>query len=170
VPEFRLRVTARRVLRRFGVFLASCFEGFPDTEVPVRSPATFTRAPRAAGEWQMFLRDDAALAIRRDGRWKHGLNPVERAVREPHALPIAVRRDTARRRAALLMTRPDECFAVTAPYDTEVHRSVYFSLLGRDLRPGGSAATQARLWYGESLSAKDVHRRYAEFLKDTAPR
>lgn len=170
VLDFQLRVTARRALRKFEVFLASYFEGFPDTEVPVRSPATFIRAPREAGEWQMFPRDDAAIAIVRDGRWKHGPNPVEWTLREPYALPVAVRRDSARRRAALLMTRPEECFAVAAPYDTEVHRSVYFSLFGRDLRSGGSAATQARLWYGESLSAADVHRRYAEFLQDTAPR
>lgn len=164
VLDFQLRAAARRTLRRFEVFLASYFEGFPTTEVPVGPAATFATAPRSAGEWQMFPRDPAAVEIIRDGRWKHGPSPVEWTVREPHALPLAVRRDAARRRAVVLMTRPEECFAVAAPYDTEVHRSVYFSLFGRDLQAGASVATRARLWYGDDPSSDTVQGLYREFL------
>ncbi|MBM3852383.1 MAG: hypothetical protein FJ399_04415 [Verrucomicrobia bacterium] len=164
--DFSLRVTARRALRRFEVFLASYFEGFPTTGVQAGSPAGFVGAPRTAGDWQMFPRDEAAVKIIQDGRWKHPPSPVQWSIRPSFAAPLAIRRDAAKGLAAVLMTRPEECFAVAAPYDEEVHRSVYFALFGRDLRAAESAATSARLVVAPRISDEQAIGRYREFLQE----
>jgi hypothetical protein len=148
------------------VFLASYFEGFPITVVQAGDPAAFLGVPRTAGDWQMFPRDEAAVKIIQDGRWKRPPSPVQWSIRPPYHAPLAVRRDAAKGMAAVLMTRPEECFAVATPYDSEVHRSVYFALFGRDLRTGESAATSARLVVGPGISDEQAVGLYREFLQE----
>lgn len=167
VLDLTLRVTARRDLRRLEVFLASYFEGFPHTVVNAGGPTAFVGAPQSAGNWQMFPRDAAAVKIIQDGRWKHPPSPVDWTIRPAFAAPLAVRRDAPRGLTAVLMTRPEECFAVAVPYDEEVHRSVYFSLFGRDLKVGASAETRARLWIGRDLPNAKALELYAAFLRQT---
>lgn len=163
--DLRLRVTARRALRQLEVFLASYFEGFPDTVVCAGGPNAFLGAPREAGQWQMFPRDSAAIGIIQDGRWKHPPSPVDWTIRPAFSAPLAIRRDTTQGRAVVLMTRPEECLAVATPYDGESHRSVYFSLFGRNLAPEESAGTWARLWYGPAISNEKALELYAAFRK-----
>lgn len=163
VLDFRIRLTARRALRRMEVFLASYFEGFPHTVVPTGETAAFVGAPRTAGDWQMFPRDAAAGRVIQDGRWKHPPSPVEWTLRPAFAVPLAIRRDPNKGRAAVLMTRPEECFAVAVPYDEEQHRSVYFSLFGRDLQPDESVGTWARLWVGAQITDDEALALYRDF-------
>jgi hypothetical protein len=92
---------------------------------------------------------------------------VEWTIRPRFAVPLAVRRDAERGLAAVLMTRPDQCFAVAAPYDEESHRSVYFSLFGRDLERGESAEARARLWIGRDLSDEQIMGLYDTFQEET---
>jgi hypothetical protein len=166
--DLTLQVTARQELRKLEVFLASYFDGFPTTVVYAGAPAAFVAAPQAAGTWQMFPRDDEAVKTIQDGRWKHPPSPVDWTIRPRYAAPLAVRRDADRGLAAVLMTRPEGCFAVATPYDGEVHRSGYFSLFGRDLRPGESAATRARLRLGPDLPNEQAVALYHRFLKETS--
>lgn len=163
VLDLTLRVTARRELRRLEVFLASYFEGFPTTVVYAGKPPAWVGAPKTAGDWQMFPRDAAAVKIIQDGRWKHPPSPVEWTIRPAFAAPLAVRRDARRGLAAVLMTRAEECFAVAVPFDEESHRSVYFSLFGRDLKDGASAETRSRLWIGRDLPDAKIVGLYEAF-------
>ena len=167
VLDLTTRVTARRDLRRLEVFLASYFDGFPHTVVYAGKPAAFIGAPKNAGDWQMFPRDAVAVTIIQDGRWKRPPSPVEWTIRPAFAAPLAVRRDAQRGLAAVLMTRPEECFAVAVPFDEETHRSVYFSLFGRDLKNGASAETRSRLWTGRELPAAKVVDLYEAFRRQT---
>jgi len=163
VLDLTTRVTARKELRRFEVFLASYFEGFPTTVVYAGGRPAFLGASKEAGKWQMFPRDAAAARRIHDGRWKHPPSPVEWTIRPKYAAPLAVRRDAERGLAAVLMTRAEECFAVAAPCDEESHRSVYFSLFGRDLRRDESAVTRSRLWIGRDLPDEKVAELYEKF-------
>jgi hypothetical protein len=165
--DLTIRVTARRELRKLEVFLASYFEGFPTTVVYTGAPHGFVGAPQEAGAWQMFPRDAAAVTIIQDGRWQHLPHPVDWTIRPRFAAPLAVRRDAARGLAAVLMTRPEQCFAVAAPYDEEKHRSIYFSLFGRDLERGESAETRARLWLGRDLPNEQIMGLYDTFQEET---
>ena len=150
-------VTARKELKRFEVFLASYFDGFPDTVVYAGDKPSFTSAAKEAGKWHMFPRDEAAVKIIQDGRWTRPPNPVEWTIRPKLAAPLAIRRDAERKLAAVLMTRAADCFAIACPQDGEGHRSLYFSLFGRDLKNGEAVEAKSRLMIcGETTDEKAV--------------
>ncbi|MFA6545298.1 MAG: hypothetical protein WCS99_12850 [Limisphaerales bacterium] len=161
------RVTARQELRRFEVFLASYFDGFPLTFVYAKGSAdgkpAFLGAKKSEAVWHMFPRDDAAVKIIGDGRWLRPPHPVEWTLRPPLAAPLAVRRDNARGLTAVVMARAGDCFAIAAPHDEEAHRSVYLSLFGRDFKPGESAVARSRLVIGRNISDRQAVVLYETF-------
>lgn len=166
-------VTARKPLRRFEVFLASYFDGFPSTTVYAKGAAGGPPAMAGLGPndpvWHMFPRDAQAVEMIEDGRWQRPPSPVKWHIRSPLAAPLAVRRDADRGLAAVLMAGAADCFAVAAPRDGEGHRSVYLSLFGRDFRDGESAVAHARLVIGRGISDADAVRLYEVFQKEKKP-
>jgi hypothetical protein len=169
--DLELTVKPQRDLRRFELFLASYFNGFPASLACVRQPASasgsrrFMEAVKAQGNWQTFPRDDAAAAIFGDGRWTRPPNPVTWTMMPRLAAPLAMRRDAKSGLTALLMSRPADCFAVSMPYGDEGHRSVYLSLFGGDLKAGQEASAGARLVIGKDVGedrAMDLYRAYLE--------
>lgn len=163
--DLTTRVTARKELKRFEVFLASYFEGFPTTVVYAGEKPAFITAAKEAGKWHMFPRDEAAVKTIQDGRWKHPPSPVEWTIRPRLAAPLAIRRDVERGLAAVLMTRPEDAFAVACPQDEEGHRSLYFSLFGRDLKGGESVEAKSRLIVGRDITDEKAVELYAAFRK-----
>jgi len=165
-------VTAKKDLARFESFLASYFHGFPESLVYVKGcPQTggktgLLAAVRSHGDWQMFPRDEAALKIIGDGRWKRPPNPVDWRIMPPLAGPLAVRRDAKSGLTALIMAPPDDCFAIATPYGEEGHRSIYFSLLGRDLKAGQTATARSRLVIGRNISDEQAVAIYEAYVKE----
>jgi hypothetical protein len=164
-------VEPQRDLRRFELFLASYFNGFPASLACVRQPASaggswrFMEAVKAHGDWQTFPRDDTAAAIYGDGRWSRPPNPVTWTMMPRLAAPLALRRDAKSGLTAVLMSRPKDCFAVSMPYGEEGHRSVYLSLFGGDLKRGREASAGARLVIGKGITedrAMELYRAYLE--------
>jgi hypothetical protein len=156
--DFTATVRPQQGLRKFELFLASYFDGFPASLVYVQEnpqaagkPA-FMEAVKAVAVWQAFPRDDDAARIIADGRWKFPPNPVEWKIMPRLAAPLAVRRDAKTGLAAVLMAPPQDCFAVLTPFGEEDHRSLYLSLFGRDLKAGESATARARLVIGRDIS------------------
>lgn len=168
--DLTLRVTAAKALPRFEVFLATYFDGFPDMLVPVPGQKNFAAMPREAGVWQMFPRDEAAKAIIGDGRYKRSPHPVDWAIRPAFAAPLAMRRDAARGLEAVVMARPDDCFAISGSFDGEAHRSVYLSLFGKDLAANESLTAECRIVIGRQLGQEGAMQRYHEFLADEKTR
>jgi hypothetical protein len=170
--DLRLTVKPQRDLRRFELFLASYFNGFPaalayapQPAAENRRPPPFTEAVKARGDWQTFPRDAAAAAIYGDGRWARPPNPVTWKMMPRLAAPLALRRDAQSGLAAVLMSRPGDCFAVSMPYGEEGHRSVYLSLFGGDLKAGQAASAAARLVIGRDISdvrALELYRAYLQ--------
>lgn len=167
--DVRTEVTARRPLRRFEVFLASYFAGFPVSMVYARSgpegKPEFVPATKDRGVWLAFPRDDEAVRMIQDGRWQRPPNPVQWVIMPRLAAPLAMRRDPESGLAALLMAPASDCFAICTPFGEEGHRSVYLSLFGRDLAPGQSAAARARLVIAPNLAPADAVRRYETYLE-----
>lgn len=161
--DLTTRVTARKALRRFEGFLASYFEGFPETTVYAKEG--FVGVPKSAGVWHMFPRDEEAVKTIQDGRWKHPPSPVEWTIRPALAAPLAVRRDATSGLAAVLMTQAADCFAVATPHDGEGHRSVYFSLFGRDLKSGESATAHSRLVIAREVTDAKAVSMYESFAR-----
>jgi len=167
VLDLETTLTARTALRRMEVFVASYFNGFDESRVYATTPAgpAFLAAEEASGVWQAFPRDEAAIAIVRDGRWARPPHPVEWAIRPPLAAPLGLRRDGRTGRAVLVMTRPEDGFAVLTPHGAEAHRSLYLSLFGRDLGPGGSASAVVRLVVGRGMSGEAAVSAWEDFRK-----
>ena len=79
--DLKLAVKPVGDLRRFELFLASYFNGFPQSLACVKAAdlkrgGRFMEAVKSGGDWQMFPRDEAAPVICRDGRWNRPPNPV----------------------------------------------------------------------------------------------
>ena len=152
----------------FEVFLASyCTEAFEATAVFAQQEngaADFMTAEEHEKIWQMFPRDDDAVAMIQDGRWTIEPSPVDWAIRPRFAGPLAYRRDPASKVAIVIMARPEDCFAVSTPQRGEGHRSMYFSLFGRDVTAGEVLRARTRLVIGPYDDAEIVSR-YNAFLE-----
>jgi hypothetical protein len=160
-------VTARKELKRLEIFLASYLEGFGAAFAYTKQG--FLEAKKTDGVWQAFPRDAEAAKLIGDGRWKHPPNPVDWAIRPTLATPLGMRRDAKTGLAALVMSPPQDCFAVLMPFSEESHRSLYLSLFGRDLKNGESASVRARLLIGRDISDAQTVKLYEAFLKEKQP-
>jgi hypothetical protein len=168
--DLETTVQANTNLTKFESFLASYFaEGFTNACVYVRSNGQqwLEVADKSAGVWQAFPRDDRAVSIIQDGRWKLPPNPVDWVIRPPLAKPLGVRRCPATHLSAVLMSPPQDCFAVLTPYDAEPHRSMYLSLFGIDLKAGETARARARLVIATSLSGEGIDALYSAYVRQS---
>jgi hypothetical protein len=169
--DLELTVKAQRDLRRFELFLASYLNGFPAALACVQQTASaggsrrFMEAVKAAGDWQTFPRDDTAVAIFSDGRWARPPHPVTWKIMPRLAAPLALRRDAKSGLTVVLMSRPNDCFAVSMPYGEEGHRSVYLSLFGGDLTAGQEASAGGRLVIGKDIADGRALELYRAYLK-----
>jgi hypothetical protein len=162
------------------IFLSNYYEeGFrasvlvkPDGEPVVRP--RFVRAdrkPDSQGGYVTFPRDEQALRTILDGRWKIPPSPVDWDVVRWLAAPLAMRRDAASGVVALMMSPPDDCFAISSPYNPSTpeaggYRSLYLSFFGRDVPAGQTARARCRLVVRQDLSDEQAVERYEEYLKE----
>lgn len=79
---------------------------------------------------------------------------------------LGLRRAAASGLAGVVMSPPEECFAVLMPYGEEGHRSLYLSLFGRDFRADEAATARARLVIGRNVSDGQVVQRYRAYLEE----
>jgi hypothetical protein len=161
-------VQANADLPKFESFLASYFsECFTNAAVYVRSNSQvwFAPADKTYGVWQAFPRDDRAVSITQDGRWKIPPNPVDWVIRPRLASPLAVRSCPAIGLRAVLMSPPSDCFGVLTPFEGEGHRSMYLSLFGKDLKAGETTRARARLMIVSNLPDAEIVRACETYLK-----
>ena len=166
-------VQAKTNLANFESFLASYFaETFTNSlayvaELPGNpGVAGFLAAESSFGTWLAFPRDDAAMAIFRDGRWTIAPNPVEWVKMPRLAKPLGIRRDPVKGLTAVIMSPPTDAFAICTPQQTEVHHAMYLSLFGRDLKAGQTAQARARLLIADKMSDAEAVKSYERYLKE----
>jgi hypothetical protein len=166
-------VTAREDLPDFEVFLASYFdETFSSPYVYVgASPEAegrpgFLLARKSFGDWQMFPRNQQVLQVIHDGRWEKEPHPVKWAIMPCMAAPIALRRSAKADLVVVLMAPPQDCFAISTPYQAESHNSLYLSLFGRSIRAGETARARSRLIVTTAVSDQEILRRYHQYRND----
>lgn len=149
--DLETSVTAESNLQGFESFVANYFSpGFTNAgayvrNLPGKGSPGFLAAEERLGFWQTFPRDAAAAEVYQDGRWKLEPHPVDWKPVAEFAAPLAFRRSQVNGLATVLMSDPQECFAISMPHQAEGHYSVYFSLFGRDLRKGETAKARTRL-------------------------
>jgi hypothetical protein len=169
-----LETTVRAVqdLPGFECFLASYFSpSFTNSLAYVRpgpganDQPRFLNAAKSAGDWHMFPRDPAAVAMIQDGRWKLEPNPVAWVIRPHLARPLALRRAPDAGLVAMLMAPPTDCFAIATPFESEGHFSTYLSLFGHDIKAGQTARARARLVIAPTSSEADLVRLGEDYLR-----
>jgi hypothetical protein len=170
VLDVETRVRAHSALQGFESFLASYFaEEFNRSSAWVKpGKGAFAAAEESGGPWQMFPRDEAAIPLIQDGRWKYPPNPVDWRIRSNLALPIGIRRDRQSGLTAVVMSPISDCFAVSTPFEEDGHKSLYLSLFGRDLKPGESASARARLVIG-NFQDDEIVKLYHEYKNSADP-
>jgi hypothetical protein len=169
ILDLETSVQAKTNLAKFESFLASYFaEGFTNSCVYAQSTAQpgLEAADRNYGVWQAFPRDDQSVSIIQDGRWKILPNPVDWVIRQHLAKPLGVRRCPANGVSVLLMSPPQDCFAVLTPFEADPHRSLYLSLFGKDLKPGETARARARLIIASKLADAEIVRICESYLRE----
>lgn len=169
--DLQTTVVAKTDLPHFESFLASYFTAdFTNALVCSGDSSSagqlFTPAEKERGTWLAFPRDEGAIAVIRDGRWKLEPNPVDWVLLPCFTRPLAVRRAPATGLTALLMSLPGDCFAISTPHQTEAHGSTYLSLFGRDLRSGETALARSRLLIAPQLSEAEMVKAYEDYLKE----
>ncbi len=164
----------------FEVFLSSYYEKAFRARVyakPAQDPAAaprfvpIDRTPQSKGGYVMIPRDEAALEMIRDGRWKIPPNPVDWDVIRWLAAPLVMRQDATSGLTALMMTPPEDCFSVSSPWNPATpeaggYRSLYLSFFGRDLKAGETAQVRCRLVVAQNLSDEQAVKRYQEYLQE----
>lgn len=166
--DLETSVHAKTNLAKFESFLASYFAaGFTNASVYARSDGRQWLEPpdRSYGVWQAFPRDEQAVAIIQDGRWTYAPSPVDWVIRPHLAKPLGVRRCPSNDLQALVMSPPQDCFAVLTPFEAEGHRSMYLSLFGKDLQAGETARARARLVVASKLSDTQIQRLGEDYVR-----
>jgi hypothetical protein len=166
--DLETSVQAKTNLAKFESFLASYFaEGFTNAYVYVRSNSQqwLAAADKGSGVWQAFPRDDQAVAIIQDGRWKYLPSPVDWVIRPHLTKPLGVRGCPANGLQALVMAPTQDCFAVLTPFEAEAHRSMYLSLFGKDLTAGETARARARLVIASKLPDAGIMKACEDYLR-----
>jgi len=169
VADVVITAVPRKDLPQFEIFVASYFEGFTEALVYAQDAASgqpkFVPALKSDGVWQVFPRDGALAKLVSDGRWQHPPHPVTWTVRDPLAGPLAIRRHPELGLTALLMSPPDDCFAVYTPYGEDGHGSLYLGLLGHDVKAGQAATGRARLVIARDLNDERAVAAYRDYLQ-----
>lgn len=157
---------------KFEMFLSNYFsEGFqgkvyitPSRFTPNEEPSLLSidYHPLMDSNYLMFPRDREAVITIFDGRWDQPPAPVQWCVTRYMAAPLALRRHAESDVTVLMMTPPADCFAVATPYDRDPpdrvsgHRSMYFSLFGRDVNAGETVQAHTRTIVRRGLSDEEA--------------
>ncbi len=180
--DLETAVTPQVDMPRMELFLSSYFvDGFDGLVYlkPNRfakgAPAEFVRADWSElidGNYLVFPRSEEVLPMIYDGRSSFPPSPVTWAFTRYLAVPIGIRRHAETGLTAVLMAPPEDCFAVSVPYNKEppdnvaAHGSVYLSLFGDDVAAGQTATAHCRLVIAADLTDEAVVRRYQQYLEE----
>jgi hypothetical protein len=87
--------------------------------------------------------------------------------------PLCMRQDAKSGIAVLLMSPPEDCFAVETPYNMDSpdgvagHYSMYLSLFGKDLKAGQPARARVRLVVAHDVTDQGAVELYEKYLQET---
>jgi hypothetical protein len=177
--DLELTVRPQLDLPDFELFMSSYFTRSFRASVYLKPQGLLVQKPRFVpvdrgkddkGGYVMFPRDDKALDMIRDGRWKIPPNPVDWDARRWLAAPLVVRRDAGADITAVMMCPPDDCFAVSSPWNPSMpdgggYRSLYLSLFGRSLKTGQEARARCRLVIGRKITDQRAVELYEAYVK-----
>ena len=165
----------------FELFLSSYF-GTPFKAYVYTKPARPPEAkpefipvdvnPLVRDSYLAFPTNRRAARMFFDDRWAPANGFVPWSVTRMLAAPIGMKRDPGSGITFLLMSRPEDCFAINMSYNMDPpdgvasHSSVYMSLFGKDLKAGEPAHAHVRLVVGRNLSDERAVELYEEYISE----
>ena len=165
--DIEITVTPNKELPDFEVFLSSYLKGTDHSYGYAKAePERFIEALEAVGDYHLFPRDKGARAMVLDGRWQKPLWPVDWVIHPEFAAAIGLRRDASTGSTAIVMARPQDCFAVSMSHGSEPHHSLYLSLFGRTLKARQPDSVRARLILGKDITDKEALRLYRAYVEE----
>ena len=181
VLDLQTIVTPAEDMPDFEVFLSNYFAPGFDASVYVKpnrfaknQPPGLQRAdwnPMTDGNYLMYPRDRESVLLIFDGRWEIPPSPVQWSVNRYMAGPLAMRRHEEAGLTALVMSPPEDCFALATPYNKTPpdgvagHRSLYQSLFGRDVAAGQTVSARSRLVVRTGLSDEAAIGLYEQYVE-----
>jgi len=175
-------VTPQVAMPRMEVFLSSYVaKGFDawvylkPNRFAKKEPPAMVRADWSElldGNYVVFPRERESLLMVYDGRWEIPPSPVTWAFTRYLAAPLAVRRHAPSGLCVAWMSPPEDCFAVSTPYNKEPpdgvagHSSIYLSLFGRDVAAGETVRASCRLIVGKDLTDPQIIERYEQYVAE----
>ncbi|HJN11603.1 MAG: hypothetical protein QGG09_16080 [Pirellulaceae bacterium] len=176
--DLEISLKPQRDMSGFELFISSYFRETFRASVYMQGDTSSGEKPRfvavdrpssSRGRFVTFPRDEAALETIHDGRWTIPPSPIDWAVKRWLAAPLAIRRDEANGLTALMMCPPEDCFAVSSPWNPLTpqapgYRSLYLSLFGRDLKAGQTVRARCRLVISREMTDERAERYYGEYL------
>jgi len=181
ILDLETTVKAEKDLEKFEVFLSSyCKKNFKSL-VYVRRTIHSPGAPfflsadvndLVLGTYLAFPRDRKAAQMIYDGRWDYEPHPVHFSVTKFFAYPLCMKRDARSDITILLMSRPEDCFAIETPYNMDPpdgiagHYSLYMSLFGEDIKAGQTVRAHTRLVVGRAITEQDAVGLYSDFISE----
>jgi hypothetical protein len=168
--DFTLSFTPQVNLEKFELFLGSYFRNFKRVKAFVEkagngAPGLDTVSDRRGG-FQFFPRGEDIMPMVNDGRWNYPPYPIKWDVREPLAAPLGMMAEPNSGVTVLLMSPPDDCFALSATKPSWGQGAYYLSLFGKDVAGGQTVVAHVRLVFGRNVSDADAIRKYADYLKE----
>jgi hypothetical protein len=166
---------------RFEIFLSSYFDlnfkalAYARPMRPVDTSTEFVMAdvnPLVQGSYLAFPIDRRAAQMFFDRRWAPENGLVPWAVTRVLGAPIAMKRDVESNITFLLMSRPEDCFALSMSYNMGPpdgiagHGSVYMSLFGRDIEAGASERARVRLVVERNVSNQRAVELYKQYTNE----
>lgn len=164
--DLTVTVRSQGIYRGYELFLSSyfdpslcphvCLVGSPYSRAPGEPQLVRLVVNEAfEGTGLVFARDAHAARLCVDGRWDRRERKMPTAQWCPvryYAYPFGFQARLERGMAAVLMSRPQDCFAVISGYDTDneddpfkSQNPLYLSLFGRDLLPEEEYTAKVRL-------------------------
>ena len=174
-------VRPQRSMPRFEIFLSSYFDlnfkalAYARPMRPVDTSAEFVMAdvnPLVQGSYLAFPIDRRGAQMFFDRRWAPENGLVPWAVTRVLGAPIAMKRDVKSNITFLLMSRPEDCFALSMSYNMDPpdgiagHGSVYMSLFGRDIEAGASERARVRLVVERNVSNQRAVELYEQYTNE----
>ena len=172
-------VRVQQSMPRFEIFLSSYFDlnfkaiAYAQPMRPADGPAEFVMAdvnPLVRGSYLAFPSSSQTAQMFFDRRWAPENGLVPWALTSVLGVPLAIKRDVDSDITFALMSRAEDCFALSMSYNMEPplddianHGSVYMSLLGKDIEAGASERAQLRLVVERNLSNQGALKLYEQY-------
>ena len=68
---------------------------------------------------------------------------------------------------AILMSPPNDCFAISTSHPDDAHYSMYVSLFGCDLKSGETVRARMRLVIASNLAEAEIVKAYEAYRKES---